>query len=76
MVIFFVQNFRMLLSMDIRFYLFGSKREEVTEERRKVQKLLRNMYPSPNIIRVIKSNTRLMVLVAYIEYTKIASARV
>lgn len=76
MGIFFVQNFRMLLSMDIRFYLFGSKREEVTEEWRKVQKVLRNMYPSPNIIRVVKSNTRLMVLVAYIEYTKTASTRV
>lgn len=65
----------MLLSMDIRFYLFGSKREEVIEERRKVHKELCNLYPSPNISIVIKSNTRLIVLVAYIEDTKITSTR-
>jgi len=36
--------------------IFGPKRDEVTEERRRLHNgELNNVYPSPNLIRVIKS---------------------
>jgi hypothetical protein len=39
--------------------IFGPKREEVTEDWRKLQnKGLHNLYPSPNIIQVIESRMR------------------
>ena len=35
--------------------IFGSKRDEVTEEWRKLLRSLNGLYTSPNIVRVIKS---------------------
>jgi hypothetical protein len=52
-------------------YLDLRERGKVTEEWRKLHKELHNLYP-PNIIRVIKSNTRSMAPVAYIGDTKTA----
>jgi hypothetical protein len=38
--------------------IFGPKRDEITEERRRLHnEKLYDMYSSPNIIRVIKSRT-------------------
>jgi hypothetical protein len=36
--------------------IFGRKRDEVTGGWRKIYKKLHNMYPSPNIISIAKSN--------------------
>jgi len=48
-----------LIATDIIFLsrrVFGSKRDEVTGEWRKLHKEeLRNLYPLPNILRVVKS---------------------
>jgi hypothetical protein len=45
--------------------LFGRKREEVTEERRKLHDEIHNLYSSPNVIKMIKS--RSMWLAGYVE---------
>jgi hypothetical protein len=39
--------------------IFGPKREEVTEECRRLHEKLNDLYSTPNIIRVIKSRMRL-----------------
>jgi hypothetical protein len=41
--------------------IFGPKRDEVTGEWRKLHnEEVRNLYSSPNIIRIIKSRSRIM----------------
>jgi hypothetical protein len=50
-----------MLSTSVRTnfnFLSWSKRDEVTGERRKLQKELNDLYSSPTIVRVIKSRMR------------------